>query len=328
MRPFDLQRPDSLDHAHSLSDGETATLIAGGTNLLDLMKLQVETPERLVAIDRLGMNAIEETADGGVRIGALVTNTATANHDRIRSDYPVLARAILAGATQQLRNRATTGGNLCQRTRCYYFTNIDQPCNKRDPGSGCGAIDGIARLHGVLGTSPHCIATYPGDMAVAMSALDAMVEIEGAGDARRQVPVRDFHRLPGDTPWRDNVLEPGEIITSVILPAPVEGKQIYRKVRERSSYAFALVSTAAVIAMEGDIISRADLAFGGLAHKPWHDPRLSDLLVGKVPDAALFDRAADLLLEDAQGYGENDFKIPLARRTLAAVLAEATETAI
>ena len=249
MRPFDLQRPDSLDHAHSLSDGETATLIAGGTNLLDLMKLQVETPERLVAIDRLGMNAIEETADGGVRIGALVTNTATANHDRIRSDYPVLARAILAGATQQLRNRATTGGNLCQRTRCYYFTNIDQPCNKRDPGSGCGAIDGIARLHGVLGTSPHCIATYPGDMAVAMSALDAMVEIEGAGDARRQVPVRDFHRLPGDTPWRDNVLEPGEIITSVILPAPVEGKQIYRKVRERSSYAFALVSTAAVIAM-------------------------------------------------------------------------------
>ena len=328
MRPFDLQRPDSLEHAHSLSDGETATLIAGGTNLLDLMKLQVETPERLVAIDRLGMNAIEETANGGLRIGALITNTATANHDRVRSDYPVLARAILAGATQQLRNRATTGGNLCQRTRCYYFTNIDQPCNKRDPGSGCGAIDGIARLHGVLGTSPQCIATYPGDMAVAMSALDATVEIEGAGDARRQVPVRDFHCLPGDTPWRDNVLEPGEIITSVILPAPVEGKQIYRKVRERSSYAFALVSVAAVIAMEGDTIARADLAFGGLAHKPWYDPRLADLLVGKVPDADLFDRAADLLLEDAQGYGENDFKIPLARRTLAAVLAEATETAL
>lgn len=328
MRPFDLQRPDSLDHAHSLSDGETATLIAGGTNLLDLMKLQVETPERLVAIDRLGMNAIEETEDGGLRIGALVTNTATANHDRIRRDYPVLARAILAGATQQLRNRATTGGNLCQRTRCYYFTNIDQPCNKRDPGSGCGAIDGIARLHGVLGTSPLCIATYPGDMAVAMSALDATVEIEGAGDARRHVPVREFHCLPGDTPWRDNVLEPGEIITSVILPAPVEGKQIYRKVRERSSYAFALVSVAAVIAMEGETIARADLAFGGLAHKPWHDPRLPDLLVGKVPDADLFDRAADLLLEDAQGYGENDFKIPLARRTLATVLAEATETAL
>ena len=328
MRPFDLQRPDSLDHAHSLSDGETATLIAGGTNLLDLMKLQVETPERLVAIDRLGMNAIEETDDGGVRIGALVTNTATANHDRIRRNYPVLARAILAGATQQLRNRATTGGNLCQRTRCYYFTNIDQPCNKRDPGSGCGAIDGIARLHGVLGTSPQCIATYPGDMAVAMSALDATVEIEGAGGARRHIPVRDFHRLPGDTPWRENVLEPGEVITSVILPAPVEGKQIYRKVRERSSYAFALVSVAAVIAMEGDTIARADLAFGGLAHKPWHEPRLADLLVGKVADADLFDRAADLLLEDAQGYGENDFKISLARRTLAAVLAEATETAL
>lgn len=326
MRPFDLQRAESLDHAHNLANGDAAALIAGGTNLLDLMKLQVATPERVVAIDRLGMTEIQDTADGGLRIGALATNTATANHARVRSDYPVLARAILAGATQQLRNRATTGGNLCQRTRCYYFTNIDQPCNKREPGSGCGAIDGIARLHGVLGTSPHCIATYPGDMAVAMSALDATVEIEDADGAERSVPVREFHRLPGDTPWRDNVLEAGEIITAVTLPAPVEGKQIYRKVRERSSYAFALVSVAAVIAMEGDTIARADLAFGGLAHKPWHDPRLSDLLVGKAPDAALFDRAADLLLEDAQGYGENDFKIPLARRTLAAVLAEATET--
>ena len=326
MRPFDLQRAESLDHAHNLANGDAAALIAGGTNLLDLMKLQVATPERVVAIDRLGMTEIQDTADGGLRIGALATNTATANHARVRSDYPVLARAILAGATQQLRNRATTGGNLCQRTRCYYFTNIDQPCNKREPGSGCGAIDGIARLHGVLGTSPHCIATYPGDMAVAMSALDATVEIEDADGAERSVPVREFHRLPGDTPWRDNVLEAGEIITAVTLPAPVEGKQIYRKVRERSSYAFALVSVAAVIAMEGDTIARADLAFGGLAHKPWRDPRLSDLLVGKAPDAALFDRAADLLLEDAQGYGENDFKIPLARRTLAAVLAEATET--
>jgi len=326
MRPFDLQRPDSLEHARNLSTGETATLIAGGTNLLDLMKLQVEVPERLVAIDRLGMNEIQATDDGGLRIGALVTNTATANDARIRSDYPVLARAILAGATQQLRNRATTGGNLCQRTRCYYFTNIDQPCNKREPGSGCGAIEGIARLHGVLGTSSSCIATYPGDMAVAMSALDATVEIVSADGSERSVPVRDFHLLPGDTPWRDNVLETGEIITAVTLPAPVEGKQLYRKVRERSSYAFALVSVAAIIAMEGDTIARADLAFGGLAHKPWYDPRLSDLLMGKAPDAALFDSAADLLLENAQGYGENDFKIPLARRTLAAVLAEATET--
>ncbi|MXO67167.1 FAD binding domain-containing protein [Altericroceibacterium endophyticum] len=328
MKPFQYTRPESLVHAAQLSQDTEALAIAGGTNLLDLMKLQVETPDRLVDINRLGLGEITENTDGTLRIGALVTNTAAANHPRIRADYPVLARAILAGATQQLRNKATTGGNLCQRTRCYYFTNIDQPCNKREPGSGCGAIEGVARLHAVLGTSTECIATYPGDMAVAMSALDAAVHILAEDESERTVPVRDFHCLPGDTPWRDNVLEPGEIITAVTLPPPVQGKQIYRKVRERSSYAFALTSVAAIIAMEGDRIARADLAFGGLAHKPWHDPRLSTLLVGKLPSAALFDEAGDLLLEDAQGFGENDFKIPLARRTLAAVLAEATETEI
>ena len=328
MRPFAFQRPDSLAHAHELTVPEDATAVAGGTNLLDLMKLQVETPERLVDINRLGMTEIQETADGGLRIGALTTNTATANDDRVRSDYPVLARAILAGATQQLRNRATTGGNLCQRTRCYYFTNIDQPCNKREPGSGCGAIDGIAHLHAVLGTSPSCIATYPGDMAVALSALDATVEIASPENDERSVPVRDFHLLPGDTPWRENVLERGEIITAVTLPRPVKAKHLYRKVRERSSYAFALVSVAAIVAVEDGVIAQADLAFGGLAHKPWHDARLSELLVGEAPSAALFDKAGDLLLEGARGYGENDFKIPLARRTLAAVMAEATETEI
>ncbi len=326
MRPFDLQRPDSLTHAHQLVAPDSATAIAGGTNLLDLMKLQVETPERLVDVSRLGMTEIADTDDGGLRIGALATNTATANNARVRADYPVLARAILAGATQQLRNQATTGGNLCQRTRCYYFTNIDQPCNKREPGSGCGAIEGIAHLHAVLGTSTDCIATYPGDMAVALSALGAQVEIESEDGTARTVPVRDFHLLPGNTPWRDNVLETGDIITAVTLPAPVEGRQIYRKVRERSSYAFALVSVAAIVAMDGGTIARADLAFGGLAHKPWHDARLSDLLVGETPSPALFEKAADLLLEEARGYGENDFKIPLARRTLAAVLAQATET--
>ncbi len=324
MRPFQYARPDGLDHATQLTAPGDTMAIAGGTNLVDLMKLQVETPQELIDINRLTMGEIADTDDGGLRIGALATNTATAAHDRVRSDYPVLARAILAGATQQLRNKATTGGNLCQRTRCYYFTNIDQPCNKREPGSGCGAIKGIARLHAILGTSPSCIATYPGDMAVAMAALDASVEITGEGDRQRTVPVRDFHRLPGDTPQKDNVLEPGEIITGVTLPAPVEGKQIYRKVRERSSYAFALVSVAAVVAMKDGRISRADLAFGGLAHKPWHDPRLADLLVGETPSATVFDKAADLLLEDAQGYGENDFKIPLARRALAATLADAT----
>ena len=325
MRPFRYTRPDGLEHAAQVSTAADAMPLAGGTNLVDLMKLQVEVPGELVDLNRIGLDAIADTADGGLSLGAVASNTATAVHPRVRRDYPVLARAILSGATQQLRNKATTGGNLCQRTRCYYFTNIDQPCNKRDPGSGCGAIGGVARLHAVLGTSDQCIATYPGDMAVALAALDATVEIVGEG-SRRSVPVRDFHRLPDDRPEQDNVLEPGEIITAVTLPAPVAGRQLYRKVRERSSYAFALVSVAAVVAMDGERIARADLAFGGLAHKPWHDPRLSGLLVGEVPSAALFDKAADLLLKEARGYGDNDFKIPLARRTLAAVLAEATET--
>ena len=324
MKPFDLQRADGLAHAGQLcADTDTAP-IAGGTNFVDLLKLEVETPSTVVNINPLPLGGIEETADGGLSIGALVSNTATAVDMRVRENWPMLARAILAGATQQLRNKATTGGNLCQRTRCYYFTNIDQPCNKREPGSGCGAIKGIARLHAVLGTSDHCIATYPGDMAVALAALDAQVEIAGPKGSTRTVPVREFHRLPGDQPWKDNVLEDGEIITAVTLPAPVSGRQIYRKVRERSSYAFALVSVAAVVDMDGDVITRADLAFGGLAHKPWHDPRIADLLVGQSPSEALFDKAADLLLEEVQGYGENDFKIPLARRTLKAVLAEAT----
>ena len=326
MRPFEYTRPDSLTHAGQLSEPDAAMPIAGGTNLLDLMKLQVETPDRLVDINRLGMTEIAETDDGGLRIGALATNTATAVHPRVRADYPVLARAILAGATQQLRNKATPGGNLCQRTRCFYFMNIDQPCNKLEPGSGCGAIDGIAKLHAILGTSEECIATYPGDMAVALSALDATVHI-ATGDAGRSVPVRDFHCLPGDTPWIENVLEPGEVITAVTLPRPVGGTQLYRKVRERSSYAFALVSIAAVVEMEGGKIARANLAFGGLAHKPWHDPRIAETLVGQVPSAELFDAAADVLLEGARGYGENDFKIPLARRTLHAVLSQATEEA-
>lgn len=327
MRPFSYTRARTLPDATSQTSDNKTIAIAGGTNLLDLMKLQVETPEALADINRIGFAEIEDTDDGGLSIGALATNTETTVHPRVRSDYPVLARAILAGATQQLRNKATTGGNLCQRTRCFYFTNIDQPCNKRDPGSGCGAIEGIAKLHAVLGTSDQCIATYPGDMAVALSALDAQVQIAGSGGAERTVAVRDFHCLPGDSPWRENVLEPGEIIQSVTLPSPVSGTQLYRKVRERSSYAFALVSIAAIVEMKEGKFARADLAFGGLAHKPWHDPRLAETLVGNTPSSELFDRAADLLLEGAQGFGENDFKIPLARRTLHAVLEQAAEEA-
>jgi len=327
MRPFEYNRAATLAEAQQIVGADHSLAIAGGTNLLDLMKLQVESPDQLADINRIGFGGIEDTEDGGLRIGALATNTETAVHPRVRSDYPVLARAILAGATQQLRNKATTGGNLCQRTRCFYFTNIDQPCNKREPGSGCGAIDGIAKLHAVLGTSDQCIATYPGDMAVAMSALDAKVHISSEREVERVVPVREFHCLPGDTPWIENVLEPGEIITAVTLPLPVGGTQIYRKVRERSSYAFALVSIAALIEIEDGVFSRADLAFGGLAHKPWHDPRIAEVLVGSAPSPQLFDRAADILLEDAQGYGENDFKIPLARRALHAVLSQAVEEA-
>ncbi|MHA6717852.1 FAD binding domain-containing protein [Sphingomonas sp. RS6] len=323
MRPFQYQRPEGLDHAGQLLAGG-ARPIAGGTNLLDLMKLEVETPSQLVDLNPLSLGGIEETGDGGLRIGALVSNSACAADPRIRRDYPVLARAILAGATFQLRNMATTGGNLCQRTRCYYFYNIDQPCNKRQPGSGCGAIGGHNRLHAILGASDHCIATYPGDMAVALAALDAAVEIETAKRGRHTVPVRDFHRLPGDTPERDNVLEAGDVITAVILPPPIGGRHRYRKVRERASYAFALVSIAAVVRMDGARIGEATLAFGGLAHKPWHDPRVDQLLTGEMPSDALFDAAADLLLEDAQGQGDNDFKIPLTRRTLLAVMREAT----
>ena len=326
MRPFHYTRAPSLSEASHLTVGENTLAIAGGTNLLDLMKLQVETPGQLADINRLGFAGIEDTDDGGLRLGALATNTETAVHARVRADYPVLSRAILAGATQQLRNKATNGGNLCQRTRCFYFTSIDQPCNKREPGSGCGAIDGIAKLHAILGTSDQCIATYPGDMAVALSALDAKVEISGK-KGERSVPVRDFHLLPGDTPWIENVLEPGEIITGIVLPPPVGGTQIYRKVRERSSYAFALVSIAAIIDLEGGKFARADLSFGGLAHKPWFDPRVGDVLLGQPPSDALFDKAADILLEKARGFGENDFKIPLTRRTLHAVLAQATENA-
>lgn len=322
MRPFRYSRAGGLDEAVRLvRDG--ARPIAGGTNLLDLMKLEVETPEALVDVNHLSLGGIEPEGEG-LRIGALVTNSACAADERIRRDYPVLARAILAGATFQLRNKATTGGNLCQRTRCYYFYNIDQPCNKRDPGSGCGAIGGFNRIHAILGASDSCIATYPGDMAVALCALDARVEIADGGGGTRTVPVREFHRLPGDAPEKDNVLEPGEVITAVLLPAPAGGTQLYRKVRDRASYAFALVSIAAVVRMDGDAIGSVSLAFGGLAHKPWHDPRIGEALAGEAPSDALFDRAADLLLEGARGQGANDFKIPLARRTLKAVLRQAT----
>lgn len=317
MRAFDYARAGSV--AEAIAPGMK---IAGGTNLLDLMKHEVETPDRLVDINRLPFQGIE-AAGKGLRIGALVRNSDLAADMRVRRDYAVLSRALLSGASGQLRNKATTGGNLCQRTRCFYFTDTAMPCNKREPGSGCQAIGGFNRIHAILGASDACIATYPGDMAVALTALDAVVEIEGAAGSRT-VPVRDFHRLPGDAPQRDNVLEDGELITGVTLPPPLPGRHAYRKVRDRSSYAFALVSVAAVVAVDGGRISAASLAFGGLAHKPWHDAEVEAVLVGQAPSKALFDKAADVLLADSKGQGGNDFKIPLARRTLRAVLAELT----
>ncbi|MDS9468873.1 xanthine dehydrogenase family protein subunit M [Paracoccus sp. MBLB3053] len=320
MKAFDYARATQLSQALD----RKAKPVAGGTNLLDLMKLEVETPERLVDINRIGLDGISAD-ETGLRIGALVRNADCAADMRVRRDYPLLARAILAGASPQLRNRATTGGNLCQRTRCAYFMRLGTRCNKREPGSGCDALGGINREHAIFGASDACIATYPGDMAVALSALDAQVGIEGR-DGARQVPVRDFHRLPGEDPQQDNVLRPGEIITGVTLPEPVGGTQLYRKVRDRASYAFALVSIAAVIDLDEGRISRADLAFGSVAHKPWHDPEVGQVLLGQRPSDRVFAEAAEVLTRHARGQGQNDFKIPLLRRSLIAVLREATGT--
>lgn len=318
MREFAYSRAEGLDQAV----GADGRFIAGGTNLLDLMKLEVETPDRLIDINRLPLTAIE--AEGqGLRIGALVSNSDCAADDRVRRDWPLLSQAILAGASPQLRNKATMGGNLCQRTRCGYFMDGRSPCNKREPGSGCAAQGGVNRNMAILGASDHCIATYPGDMAVALAALQATVTTRGP-DGERQIPMRYFHRLPGDHPEQDNHLEPGEVITAILLPEPFGGRQVYRKVRERASYAFALVSVAAALRMEGGRIQAARLAFGGVAHAPWTNDEVDELLVGERPSRALFDKAADILLADAVGQGGNDFKIPLLRRTLAAVLSDVT----
>ena len=323
MKSFDYARAADPREATSAAAGG-ATFVAGGTNLLDLMKLEVMTPDRLVDINRLELGGIEPDGDGGLVIGALVRNSDLAADTRVRRDYPVLARALLAGASGQLRNKATTGGNLLQRTRCYYFYDTAMPCNKRTPGSGCGAIGGFNRIHAILGASEHCIATHPSDMAVALRALDAVVEIQGADGARRTIAVGDLYVLPGDTPQRETTLRAGDLITAVRLPPPPGGRQVYRKVRDRSSYAFALVSVAAVVVMDGGRIGRAALAFGGLAPMPWRNRAVEVALAGEAPTPALFDAAADALLAEARGHGANDFKIPLARRTLAAVLRETT----
>src|SRR6267154_612755 len=323
MKAFTYQRADSAAHAATAAVKPGTGIIAGGTNLLDLMKLQVETPSQLIDINRLPLDKIEETTAGGLRIGALVRNSDLAADPRVRQRYGVLSRALLAGASAQLRNKATTGGNLLQRTRCSYFYDVTKPCNKRNPGSGCSALGGFNRAHAVLGASDQCIAANPSDMAVAMRALDATVETVNAEGAVRIIPIAEFHRLPGTTPEIDTTLKAGEIITAVTLPPPPPGVQIYRKVRDRASYAFALVSVAAIVELSAAGIRTARLAFGGLAPKPWRVPQAEEMLAGASADERTFDAVATAVLDGARGYGSNDFKIPLTRRTLRAVLTQA-----
>ena len=314
MKPFSYERPSSpAEAAKAAGQHPNAKFIAGGTNLLDLMKLQIETPTHLIDVNGLGLDKIEPTTEGGLRVGALVSNTALASDSRVRRDYGVLSRAIVAGASGQLRNKATTAGNLLQRTRCPYFYDTNQACNKRQPGSGCSAIDGISRSLGIIGTSQQCIATYPGDMAVAMRVLDATVETVKGDGSTRKIALGDFHRLWGDKPEQDTVLAADELITGVTLPPPVGGKQFYRKVRDRASYAYALVSIAAVIQPDGT----GRVAVGGVAPRPWRVEEADAAL----PSGAK--AAAARLMTGANPTHDNEFKVPLVERTLAAVLAEA-----
>lgn len=327
MRPFSYEKPKSVAEAVQAIQKPGAKFIAGGTNLLDLMKIQVETPVHLVDINALPLDKVEDTPDGGLRIGAMVRNADLAAHPRVRKDYEVLSRALLAGASAQLRNKATTAGNLLQRTRCYYFYDTNMPCNKRQPGTGCAALQGFNRIHAVVGASASCIAVHPSDMAVAMRVLDAEVETIRSNGDRRAIPIADFHRLPGDTPNLDTVLEAGEMITAVLLPPPVQGMHVYRKVRDRASYAFALISVAAILKIEDGRIASARLALGGVAHKPWRVEQAEEKLAGAGSQMSDHQAAIDVLLADARTYGSNDFKLPLARRTIHAVLRDALRAA-
>ena len=314
---------DVADAVRRMAADPGAKFIAGGTNLIDLMKEDVERPSRLIDISRLPLKAVEETVGGGVRIGALVPNSDLAYHPLIERRYPLLASALLAGASQQLRNMATTGGNLLQRTRCYYFYDTATPCNKREPGSGCSAVNGVNRIHAILGASDSCIATHPSDMCVALAALDARVHATGPAGART-IAFAEFHRLPGSTPERDSNLHPNEIVTAVELPARgFASNYTYLKIRDRLSYAFALVSIAAALELDGGTIKEARLALGGVAHKPWRNPAAEAVLRGQVADRAAFVRTADMLLRDARGYAHNSFKIELARRGIVRALTQA-----
>ena len=326
MKPYHYEQARDIPGAvAALAEQPNAKYLAGGTNLVDLMKLEIMTPDVLVDVRRLTSDRIEETEDGGVRIGAAVTNSDLAADRTIRSRYPVLSQALLSGASGQLRNLATTGGNLLQRTRCVYFYDTTTPCNKRDPGSGCSAIEGRNKDHAILGASEHCVATHPSDMAVAMTALEAFVNVHGP-DGGRRIPIEDLHRLPGDEPERDTTLEHGELITAVDLP-PLDFayNSKYRKVRERASYAFALVSVAAALDVEDGVVRDVRLALGGVAHKPWRATKAEEALRGEPAGEENFRAAAEIELEDARPLRENAFKVPLARNVITRTLLELSE---
>jgi xanthine dehydrogenase YagS FAD-binding subunit len=321
MNPFTYTRAgDVVTAVQAIAADGTARFIAGGTNLVDLMKEDVERPDRLIDITRLPLRAIEGTSDGGMRLGALATNTDVAYHPEIERRYPLLSAAILAGASAQLRNMASVGGNLMQRTRCAYFYDTTTPCNKRAPGAGCAAIGGFTRYHAILGASEHCIAVHPSDMCVALAALEAVVRVSGPG-GDRAIPFEEFHRLPGDRPDLDTNKRPDELITAVDVPAEgFRDHHAYVKVRDRASYAFALVSVAAALRLDGETITDARLALGGVAHKPWRDRTAEASLRGERASRATFQRAADALVRDARDFGGNAFKIPLATRAVVRAL--------
>jgi len=323
MRTFEFHRPENAAlavsaaaRARTAQQGADIRFVAGGTTLIDLMKLEVETPDRLLDINRLPLDKIEDLPNGGLKIGATVRNSDLAHHTKVQKDYAVLSQAILSGASAQLRNLATTAGNLLQRTRCMYFRDTAMPCNKREPGTGCPAITGSNRMLAILGTSESCIATNPSDMCVAMSALEATIHVQGPRGTR-EIAFGDFHLLPGDTPHRETVLEPGDLITHVILPPPRTGsRQVYLKLRDRSSYEFALASAAVVIEIADGKVTYARVALGGVGSKPWRSHEAEAVLTGRPADPATFRNAADAALRDAKAQSENGFKIELARRCL------------
>jgi xanthine dehydrogenase YagS FAD-binding subunit len=323
MRDFAYIRADDVKAALRAASQPGARYLGGGTNLIDLMKGGVETPQRLVDVSRLPLDRIEETPQGGLRIGATAANSDTANHRLVRTRYPLLSQALLAGASPQLRNMATVGGNLLQRTRCHYFYDTGfAPCNKRNPGSGCAALEGENRMHAILGASEQCIAVHPSDMCVALAALDAAVRVQSLR-GERVIPIAEFHRLPGTEPQRDTTLEPGELVTAVELPPPAFSRAKYLKVRDRASYAFALVSVAAALDVQGGVIRRARIALGGVAHKPWRATRTEAALAGQSISRGTLARAAAMAVEGAQPLEGNAFKVDLAQRAIVRAVEEA-----